>query len=143
MLQSAPIVKKLEVRDIMTEGVKSLSKRDSALTAYDMMDEGHFRHIPIVDGDEVVGLLSERDLLRHALSNTAELPLSAQRDYLENIQIEELMTIIPQTVEPETHASEAGSIMLEYKISCLPVVENQRLVGIVTESDFVRYLADK
>lgn len=135
-------MKKLKVGDLMTQEVLSLSATDSALVAYDLMDEKHIRHLPVVDEDgEVLGLLSERDLLRNALNNTAELPLSAQREYLEGLRIEEIMTSVPYTVEPDTDLQEAGRMLLEYKFSCLPVTEGNTLVGILTESDFVRYLS--
>jgi CBS domain-containing membrane protein len=135
--------KKLKVRDLMTEEVRSLSTEDSALVAWDLMDEKRIRHVPVVDdAGEVVGLLSERDLLRNALAGATELPVSAQRDYLRGIRIEEIMTSVPYTVEPESDLAEAGRMLLEFKISCLPVVEGDTLVGIVTESDFVRRLVE-
>jgi CBS domain-containing membrane protein len=136
-------MKKLKVRDLMTEKVHALSVNDSALAAYDLMDEKHIRHLPIVDDEEeVVGLLSERDLLRHALANTADLPVSEKRRFLKELKIEELMSSTPYTVEPDTDLGEAGRMLLEYKFSCLPVAEGGRLVGILTESDFVRHIAD-
>jgi CBS domain-containing protein len=135
---------KLTVGDLMTSKVVSLLESDSALAAYDLMDEKHIRHIPIVDDDgAVVGLLSERDLLRNALINTAELPVSAQREYLRGVRLEEIMTSVPQTVEADTGIAEAGRMLLEYKFSCLPVVDGDTLVGIITESDFVRFLVDR
>ena len=134
---------KLKVRDLMTEQVRSLSTEDTALVAWDLMDDKHIRHVPVVDGDgEVVGLLSERDILRNALAGASDLPVSAQRDYLRGIRIEEIMTSVPYTVEPEGELAEAGRMMLEFKISCLPVVEGSTLVGIITESDFVRHLVE-
>lgn len=133
-------MKKLKVGDLMTQDVESVSATDSARVAYDLMDEKHIRHLPVLNDDEVVGLLSERDLLRNALNNTAELPLSAQREYLEGLSIEEIMTSVPYTVEPDTDLQEAGRMLLEYKFSCLPVTEGNTLVGIITESDFVRHL---
>ena len=135
--------RKLKVRDLMTEEVRSLSMEDTALVAWDLMEEKHIRHVPVVDDDgEVVGLLSERDLLRNALAGAAELPVSAQRDYLRSIRIEQIMTSVPYTVEPESDLAEAGRMLLEFKISCLPVVEGETLVGIITESDFVRRLVE-
>ena len=136
--------KKLKVRDLMTEEVRSLSTEDTALVAWDLMDDKHIRHVPVVDEEgEVVGLLSERDLLRNALAGATDLPVSAQRDYLRGIRIEEIMTSVPYTVEPESELAEAGRMMLEFKISCLPVVEGSSLVGIITESDFVRRLVEE
>jgi predicted transcriptional regulator len=133
---------KLKVRDLMTEEVSALSTEDTALVAWDLMEEKHIRHVPVVEDGVVVGLLSERDLLRNALAGAVELPVSAQRDYLRGIRIEEIMTSVPYTVEPESELAEAGRMLLEFKISCLPVVEGETLVGIITESDFVRRLVE-
>ena len=136
--------KKLKVRDLMTEEVQSLSTEDTAMAAWDLMDAKRIRHVPVVDDfGEVVGLLSERDLLRYALAGASDLPVSAQRDYLRAIRLEEIMTSVPYTVEPESDLAEAGRMMLEFKISCLPVVEGAALVGIITESDFVRRLVEE
>jgi CBS domain-containing protein len=135
--------KKLKVRDLMTEEVLSLSTGDSALAAWDLMDEKHIRHVPVIDRDgDVVGLLSERDILKNALAGASELPVSAQRQYLRGTSIEEIMTSVPYTVEPESDLAEAGRMLLEFKISCLPVVEGGTLVGIITEADFVRHLVE-
>jgi CBS domain-containing membrane protein len=135
--------KKLKVGDLMTEAVISLTLEDTALAAWDLMSERHIRHLPVVGGEgEVVGLVSERDLLRNAMAGAAELPVSAQRDYLGDIRLEEIMTSVPYTVERDTDLAEAGRMMLEQKFSCLPVVEGEALAGIITESDFVRYLVE-
>ncbi|MEM7677654.1 MAG: CBS domain-containing protein [Myxococcota bacterium] len=131
-----------EVSELMTHDVRALAPSDSLLDAYDLMSEGRFRHVPIVEDDTIVGLLSERDLLRHALVQTVALPLSAQRAYLAKVSVAEIMVRVPYTVAPDTLAGDAGQMMLEHKLGCLPVVDNQHLVGILTESDFVRAIAE-
>ncbi len=136
-------MKTLKVRDLMTEDVQSLSTKDTALAAWDLMDDKHIRHVPVVDetGD-VVGLLSDRDLLKNALAGASEMTMSMQRNYLRGTRIDEIMTSVPYTVEPDSDLAEAGRMLLEFKISCLPVVEGGALVGIITESDFVRRLVE-
>ncbi|MCA9553955.1 MAG: CBS domain-containing protein [Myxococcales bacterium] len=133
----------LKVRDLMTEEVLTLGAEDNLASLYDLMDSRHIRHVPIVDEDDtLVGIVSDRDLLRGALGEESSLPLSVRRQMLEQLKVEEIMNTEPMTVEPEQAVREAGELLMELKVSCLPVVDGGRLVGIITESDFVRYLTE-
>lgn len=131
----------LTVSDLMTDKVQRLNAKDTALEAYDLMTEKHFRHLPIVDPDNnLVGLVTERDLLRHALAQMGDLPVSEQRRYLEQIEIGEVMTSEPEHVAPDDDLETAGRMLLEQKFGCLPVCDGTSLVGILTEADFVKYV---
>lgn len=136
-------MKPLLVRDLMTAEPVTLGPDDDLLSLYDLMDSRHVRHVPVVDEDgELVGLVSHRDLLRSALGQEVDLPVSLQRDMLRGIRIAEIMTEDIETIEEDRDIREAAQIMLENKYGCLPVVDDGRLVGILTESDFVRKLAE-
>ena len=127
------------VRDLMTERVYTLSPSDDLVALEDLMDFRHVRHVPIVDREgELVGLATHRDLSRSVLSRLEDVPMSVERDLLRTRRIREIMTTEPETVEPDVSLKEAASVLLENKIGCLPVVEGLRLVGILTEADFVR-----
>ena len=134
----------LKVRDLMTDNVLTLTPEDNLLSLYDLMDSRHIRHVPVVDGEgELVGIVSDRDLLKGALGAESGLPMSLQRQMLETMTVDDIMNTEPVTVEPDAGAREAGENMMEFKVSCLPVVEADRLVGILTESDFVRYICEQ
>lgn len=136
-----PIVRRQEpsVRDLMTPDPYTLSPRDTLASLYDLMDSRRVRHVPIVDSDgELVGLLTHTDLAMTALGSLSDLPLSQERDLLQRRRIREVMVTEVETVDPETSLAEAAQTLFENKIGCLPVVEGNRLVGILTESDFVR-----
>jgi CBS domain-containing membrane protein len=127
------------VRDLMTEKVFTLNGRDDLAALYDLMDTRRVRHVPIVDSEgELVGLVTDRDLSRSALGTVEELPLSVERDILRRRRIRDIMASEPDTIEPDATLREAAEILLENKVGCLPVVEGLRLVGILTEADFVR-----
>jgi CBS domain-containing membrane protein len=127
------------VRDLMTEDVRTLGPLDSLADAADLMDSLHIRHVPIVeDGGEIVGLVTERDLSKTAFSVRESLPVSLQEDLLHRRRVREIMTEEVETVEPDEDLKVAAEMLLENKIGCLPVTEGLRLVGIVTEADFVR-----
>lgn len=134
----------LTVRDLMSEQPFALRTDDDLTTVYDMMAEKHVRHVPVVDGDgELVGLVSHRDLVRRALAVGDELPVSNQRQLLRGMKIGEVMNSNVETTEPTASIVEAGQLMLDNKFGCLPVLEGGRLVGIITESDFVRYVVEQ
>jgi len=123
----------------MTEKVFTLKGRDDLTALYDLMDSRRVRHVPIVESDgELVGLVTDRDLSRTALGAVEELPLSVERDILRRRRIRDIMATEPDTIEPDATLKEAAEILLENKVGCLPVVEGLRLVGIITEADFVR-----
>jgi len=132
----------LRVRDLMTPDVVSVQPDDTVAMAYDLMLDNKFRHLIVIDKDgDLVGLLTHRDLLRHSLIERSELPLSLQRSILRRIRVEEVMTSEVETVEPDRWLQEAALVMFENKYGCLPVAEGSRVVGILTESDFVRFFA--
>ena len=134
---------KLSVRDLMTEKTFALRADDDIQALRDLMDEKDVRHVPVVDEQRnLIGLVSQRDLLRHIYPSAAELPVGAQHAVLRRIKVGEIMTTDVETAESEQDIAVAAQIMLENKYGCLPVVQGTRLGGIVTESDFVRYLAD-
>lgn len=133
----------LRVRDLMTEDVATLTEDDNLASLYDLMDRKHIRHVPVVgEDDELVGIVSDRDLLRGALGEEASLPLSVRRQMLEQVKIADIMNTEPETVDPEQPAKDAGEAMMEFKVSCMPVVDGGRLVGIITEADFVRHIVE-
>lgn len=132
------------VRDLMTPNPYTLAPRDTLASLYDLMDTRRVRHVPIVDRDgELVGLLTHTDLAMTALGSLSDLPLSQERDLLQRRRIREVMVTEVETVDPDSPLAEAAQTLFENKIGCLPVVEGNRLVGILTESDFVRRFVEE
>ena len=137
-------MKNLKVRDLMTEVVLSVQADDTVEKVYDLMNERGIRHLTVVDADgDLVGLVSHRDLLRHSPIERAEVPVFLLRQILRRTLVEEVMTSEVETAAPELPLSEAARVMFENKFGCLPVLEGSKLVGILTESDFVRFFCDE
>jgi len=130
----------MKVRDLMSAEVATVRRNDKLVIADDLMNLGRIRHTPVLDdeGDEVVGILSQRDLFRGALARAIGYGSHAQQKLLNQLAVKDVMTTDPVTTTPDTPLAEAARLMLERKIGCLPVVERGRLIGILTESDFVR-----
>ena len=128
-----------EVRDLMTDHVFTLGPMDDLEALYELLDAHHVRHVPIVDRDgDLVGLVTQRDLARHALGAQDDLPLSVQQEILRRRRVREIMSTEVDTVEPDESLKTAAEMLIENKLGGLPVVEGEHLVGILTESDFVR-----
>ncbi len=130
----------MKVRDLMSSDVATVRRNEQLQIADDLMNLGRIRHTPVLDdeGDEVVGILSQRDLFRGALARALGYGQHAQHKVLGMLFVKDVMTSDPITVAPDLPVPEAAQIMLEKKIGCLPVVDGGRLVGILTESDFLR-----
>ncbi len=129
------------VRDIMSAEVTTLGRNDTLLLAKDIMNLGRIRHFPVVEDDELVGVVSQRDLYRASLGTVMQYGEKAQRAFLESIVVKEIM-VDPISIGPDATVGDAARLMMEHKIGCLPVLEDNRLVGIVTETDMLQVVVD-
>jgi CBS-domain-containing membrane protein len=129
------------VSDIMTVEVTTLGRNDSLQVAKDIMTLGRVRHFPVVDEGKVVGVVSQRDLYKASLGSVMKYGEKAQRAFAEGIAIKEVMNSPVMTIAPHASVQEAARLMMEKKIGCLPVLEGPKLVGIVTETDMLKLVA--
>jgi len=133
----------LRVRDLMTSEVTTLRRNDKLSIADDVMRLGRIRHLPVLDeDDQVVGIVSQRDLFRGALARALGYGAHAQQKLLDQLIVKEVMTNDPVTIAPDAPLAEAARLMLQQKIGALVVVEDGRIAGILTEADFVRRFAE-
>ncbi len=130
------------VRDFMTTPVKTVSHGARLLDAALILRSKGFRHLPIVDGDRLVGIITDRDIQRFAPSLLSKITPEEYNAIFENTALQRVMTRDPMTVAPDTPLREAANILHEQKLGCLPVVEKGRLVGILTVTDLLEVLLD-
>jgi CBS domain-containing membrane protein len=128
----------LKVRDIMTSEVFVLQSTQTLELVRSLMRIKHVRHVPIVDEDNAfVGLMTHRDLLAQTISHLAEID-EEEQEYLDrHIHIVNIMKTDVVTADPDLDICSAITLLLDHKYGCLPVVSNGKLVGIVTEADFL------
>ncbi len=132
------------VRDIMSDNIVAIRADDTLSTVEDIMTLGHVRHMPVVQGGRLVGVVSERDLLRASLSNLGEFGTAQRRAFLYGVEIKRVMSEPPVVIDPDATVAMAASVMADRKIGCLPVVDPQgTLVGMLTETDILRYFAGR
>jgi acetoin utilization protein AcuB len=111
---------------------------DSMKKAMDLLKEHEIRHLPVLkDGEKLVGILSERDIKQASPSSATALEIREIFYLLDKIKVKQIMTRRPYTVSSTTPIEEAALIIREKKIGCLPVVDNGKLVGIITETDII------
>ncbi len=123
-----------KVGQIMTTDLFTVHPEDLVDLAASVMDWEHLRHVPVEDHEgRLVGLVTHRQLLRLVGQGT--------RSEVKPVAVREIMRPDPLTVGPETSTLEAIGLMREHRAGCLPVVDEDRLVGIVTESDFIQVSA--
>jgi CBS domain-containing protein len=131
------------VRDLMTCGVFAVLPDDDLDSLHRLMDGWRVRHAPVVDEQNVlIGLVSERDLLRNTLLGHPGAPADAVAAELRTLPVAGLMQVWPLVAYPDESIDAAAGRMLDAGVDCLPVVDAEtRLVGIITEADFVRWFA--
>lgn len=135
--------KRLQVRDVMSREVHTVKRNDELAIADALMKQERVRHLPVLDEDgEVCAVVSQRDLFRGALLRALGFGSRAEDLMLKQVPVKEAMSEEIQTTAPDTLVADAARLMIERKIGCLPVIENRKLVGIVTETDFVRLVAE-
>lgn len=112
------------VANRMSKNPQTASPRDTLAEADAKMHAGNFRHLPIVKDGKLTGMLSDHDIRQH-------------QGHLTDTRVTGAMTENPITVTPDTSMEEAAEILLERKIGGLPVVDNERLVGMITTTDIL------
>jgi CBS domain-containing protein len=129
------------VRDIMQTKIVTIGVTERLSTVEDIMTLGRVRHIPVVHGGRLVGVLSHRDLLRASLSELGSYGVEARRAFLHAIEIERVMSTPPIVIDPDATVQLAARLMADHKIGCLPVVDGDELVGLLTETDVLCWVA--
>lgn len=137
----------LKVKDLMTRDVLTFGPNTSVREAAEQLSTEHVSGAPVVRLGRLLGMVSAADLLAFIADLPAEpeaVSGGLEHGILDDHTVEEAMTRIPlSTIEPEAPASRAAELMQEEEIHRLPVVEGEKLVGIVTTTDLVKAIADR
>ncbi len=127
----------MKVKEVMIKEVATLDVNDELSLANDIMRLGRIRHLPVVDGARLVGIVSERDLFRSSLARVLDCGGQTAREVMKTVRIKDIMVRDLVTVSPELDLCKAVKMMVDKKIGCLPVVDQDRLVGLITETDIM------
>lgn len=132
------------VKDYMTRHPIMISPETQASKAQNLMNENEVRHLPVVgDGKRLLGLIT-REQLKVPPTDLGSLNVWEITRLLANLQVKDVMIKRKElfTIDPETTIEDAAQTMIKNKVGCLPVVEDEVVVGIITEVDMLAELSD-
>jgi acetoin utilization protein AcuB len=130
------------VSDWMTKKVFTVTPDDSISSAILAMRENKVGHLPVVKGDQVIGIVTDRDIKEFTPSKATALDIYELNYLLDKAKIRDVMKTKVITVTSDTPVEEAAMLMHDKGIGCLPVVSNDKLVGIISDMDMYRILVD-
>lgn len=131
----------MRVRELMTPSPITVPLEMSLAEARELMVKRRIRHLLVVKDGLLVGIVTDRDIRSNLPSPATSLSVWEMNYLLDRLTIGEVMTRMVLTIGPDREASEGARIMVDHKIGALPVLDGTRVVGIITETDFVRAVA--
>ncbi len=131
------------VSERMTREVITISPKERVLVAKHILEKKRIRHLPVVSKGRLVGIITERDIRCNLPSPTYSLGIHELSYLLEELHVQTVMTREVVTVTPETSIQAAAKLLLAHKIGGLPVLDGDRLVGIITEVDLFKALLER
>lgn len=132
----------MRVRDLMSQIVISTPGATRVLEARALMQARGIRHLLVVDEGRLQGIVTDRDIRLNMASPATSLSVWELNHLLAGLTVEKVMTTSVIVIDPERDAREAARLMLDHKIGALPVLDGDRLLGIITESDLLRAFVD-
>ena len=133
----------MKVSDRMTRDAITVQADDPIRVAVDLVDQKRLRRFPVMKDGDLVGIVTGRDL-RDATASSVVLTEKKYHDFLlDTVKIESIMSANPRTVSPQSDLKDAARLILEIKVGGLPVLQDGRLVGIITETDLVSTLLEQ
>jgi CBS domain-containing protein len=130
----------MHVREIMATDIEVVDRNDNLLTVEERMATKQLRHLPVLEQGDIVGMVTQRDLFKAAMSSAMGYGEKAQQAYLRSVRVKEIMTYPVVTISPDTSIAAAAEMLITKGIGCLPVVDGSRLVGMITKTDLLRCL---
>ncbi|MEV3842332.1 CBS domain-containing protein [Aeromonas veronii] len=128
----------MTLSEIMTEHPFTLGPSNSVKQAMDLMQQERIRHIPIVDEQHyLLGLVTLTDILATRESKLLLISPEREAEFTDSVQLDEIMTRQVASVDPHAGIKEAALYLQRHRYGCLPVLKGRKLIGIVTESDFI------
>jgi len=125
----------MRVKYWMTRKLVTTSPNEGLNGAWTLLQEHGVRHLPVLEGDRLVGIVTDRDIRQALPSRATTLGVHELLASVDRVTLREIMTKDVVTVTPDQSIPEAARLLVEHRIGALPVVEDGRLVGILTETD--------
>lgn len=130
----------IKVSDWMSRGVLAVAAFDSIAVARQIMAKHRVNQLPVVEGEKLVGIVTDRDI-RDAYPTSIMINRAKEIDkFAESYTVEEVMAYNVMSVRPQTPLAAAIKLLRRHRIGSLPVVEKEKLVGIITRSDILDFI---
>ncbi|MBI3993489.1 MAG: CBS domain-containing protein [Candidatus Lambdaproteobacteria bacterium] len=134
----------MKVEELMMRDIIAAKETDSLNTAMKLMKENSIKHLPIVNKDnKLVGIVTDRDIKRASASDATMLEVHEMLYLLDKVTLAQVMTRNPVSGSPVMTMQEAAATMVKNKIGCLPVTIGGKLEGMLTVTDFLKFLANQ
>ena len=132
---------KKKLRDIMKQKLFIVSSDDRVIHARRIMVDEDIARLPVVDHGKLVGMISDNEIAFALASIKRSFPLGRQKKKLDELLIADIMKVPPIWTEPHMTASQAASIMIKSNVGALPLVENDKLIGIISRTDLLNTIS--
>ena len=134
--------KRTPISKIMSNDIITINKTQSIREVSEIIRDKNIRHVPVVSGEKIIGMLSKVDLQKISFVNTVDGDELTTALY-DGLNIEQVMTKDVKVVQKDDTIYDVATILSKNEFHSLPVLENEKLVGIVTTTDLIKYLVDQ
>jgi acetoin utilization protein AcuB len=141
--QGQKMATQFRVRDYMTVAPMTVGPRDSLQKVIELLRRRDIRTVPVVEEGKLVGIVTDRDIRQVAPAYPLFRDEEEIRRYTENLRVTAAMTADPMTISPDALLVQAAKVLATYRISALPVMDGQKLVGMISVMDLLRAFVEQ
>ncbi len=127
----------------MTESVISVNLNDELRKVKSIFAKGNIRHLPVMDGDKLVGMVSKNDIMRLSFGSMFDNQGDADEAVLDMLKIDQVMTHDVKSIDLDATVRDAAEIFVSSHFNSLPVIKDGSVVGIVTSTDIIQYMLEQ
>ena len=132
---------KITVKEVMSDSIKAVSSQERLVHARRIMIDSRVGRLPVIDGDELVGMMTSKDVMKAFINFRKNVPEKYQKTQIKEILVEEVMSDNPLSISKDASISEVANTMMDTGYNGLPVVEDDNVIGIITQTDILRLIA--
>jgi len=133
----------MKVRDYMTRNVITVKENDSLLQARNLMKKNQIRYLPVLNEEsKLVGIITFSDIMGYTPSQAISMNFWEMMDIISRKKVEDAMTVAPATVAQDMPIEDVATLFREEKVGMLPVIEDNRVAGIITDTDILNAFTD-
>lgn len=141
-LANGKAFEKILVKDIMSSDITSVSPNERLVHARRLMQDAKVGRLPVILDEELVGMVTSKDLMRVLIDFRKKVPEKYQKSQIKDVYVEDIMSENPLAISPDASIAEVADIMMDTGYNGLPVVDNGKVIGIITQTDILKLISD-